>query len=104
MTDTDIPTRDELIELCIRGSVPQDRWRDRDSAGAQRQLGECLALLAAGCDFTCGRRNDDRTWWVDIWFKGFDFFEWGSDKGFDSDHFYVPTDKRLTENAGKDWY
>ena len=98
------PTRDELIDLCMRGSVPQDRWHDRDSARAQRQLGECLALLAAGCDFTVSP-VDGCTWWVQIKSQGFNYFEFGSDEGiFDSDHFYVPTAKQLADTEGRDWY
>lgn len=100
------PTRDELIDLCIRGSVPQDRWCNRDSASAQRQLGECLALLAAKCDFTVsptigGSSDNGRTWWVTVYFKGFNYFEVGEESNED---FYVPSANRIAEAKGGDWY
>ena len=56
-----MPTRDELVDLCDRGVVAHSHWRNRDSAEAQRQLGECRALLLAGCDF---RIADETAEWL----------------------------------------
>lgn len=101
------PTREELIALIDRATVPQDQWRDRDSAGAQRQMGEGRALLLAGCDFViCDdkdeyTKSDAETWWIDITYKGFDYFEIGE---LSTDTLYIPTAKRLADRAGKDWY
>ena len=100
------PTREELIQLCTDGVVPHDKWRNRDSAGAQIQLGQARALLAAGCDFRVLRgsnylSSNDRTWWLWIEWHGFDYFEWGV--GTDDDTFYLPTRARLDRAAGGDW-
>ena len=94
------PSRDSLVYLCERGVVPHEHWRDRDSASAQRQLGECLALLRAGCDFTVRREGD--TWWVTVTFDGFGHFDWDGPQ--DEELFYVPTAERLDRRAGRDWY
>jgi hypothetical protein len=101
-----VPTRDDLIALCVRGSVPQEQWCNRDSASAQRQLGECLALLAAGCDFSVsptigGSPDNGRTWWVTVYFHGFNYFEVGEES---SEDFFVPSAERLADAAGMDWY
>lgn len=104
-----VPTREELIDLCERGVVSHDRWSNRDSAQAQRQLGECLALLRAGCEFQViqvgNLKSDAKTWWVCIEFRGFQSFEYGLDEvGFDDETFYVPTAERLERADGGDWY
>lgn len=104
-------TREELIALCDDGVVPVDKWSNRDSASAQKQLGEARALLAAGCDFDViddrGRlKSDDRTLWVEIIYPGFQAFEWGHSERahWDDDTYYLPTRQRLDDNAGRDWY
>lgn len=100
--------RDELIDLCQRGVVPVTNWSNRDSADAQRQLGEALALLRADCEFHLAfePKSDEQTIWVSILHPGFQAFEYGSDDRayWESNLFYVPTDKRLLERAGLDWY
>jgi len=107
-------SREELIGLLAQSFVPEEKWRNRDSAGAQRQVGECLALLKAGCDFevlTAGNLiTDDKTIWVEIWFKGFQYFE-GCYEDEDSernkkqsDTFYLPTAEHLEKAEGSDWY
>ena len=92
-----------LIALCERGVVPEGRWRNRDTADAQRQLGEALALLRAGCSFRIAEspESDERTLWVLITFKGFAHFE--GDDELDEELFYIPTEKRLEARDG-DWY
>lgn len=99
-------TREQLIDLCQRAPVPQDRWTDRDTAGAQRQVGEALMLLKAGCDFDLSDndnlKTDAKTIWVNIRFKGFDYFE-DSDE-LQSEVFYIPTEESITKANGDDWY
>lgn len=101
----DLPTREQLIELCDRGLVPEDKWLDRDTAGAQMQLGKLRVLLLAGCEFriltTGNLTSDEKTWWVEVTFRGFNYVEVGD---MDEDTFYVPTGERLTARAGQDWY
>lgn len=101
------PTREELIARCERASVLQEHWWDRDSAGAQRQVGELWALLRAGCDFRVATdpKSDNRTQWIEVSFMGFNHFEWrGINDSLDTETFYLPTDARLNERDGKDWY
>lgn len=100
-------TREDLISLCEQGAAPEAGWHDRDSAEAQRQMGEAWALLRAGCAFevlTKGDlKTDDRTIWVEITFDGFGAFE-GGDK--ETELFYLPTQQRIDAAAlsGGDWY
>jgi hypothetical protein len=99
-------TREELIELCKDGIVQHDKWSNRDSSSAQMQLGHCLVLLSAGCDYVICANSDNNTWWVDVWFAGFEAFEYGRN---DMQHreyetFYIPTRGRLDRNKGEDWY
>ena len=98
------PDREELLRLCKRGVVPQDKWSNRDSSAAQRQLGECRALLKAGCDFTV--KTDGGTHWVTVTYRGFAYFEGDYDGPgvSDAEQFYVPTAERLARAAGRDWY
>jgi hypothetical protein len=96
------PTREELIALIDQATVPQSEWHDRDSAGAQRQLGEGRALLLAGCDFTFDDPAIEHgCWWITVTYRGFDYFEIGE---WSTDNVYIPTAERLAERAGKDWY
>lgn len=96
-----VPTREEFIALIDRATVPESEWNDRDSAGAQRQLGEGRALLLSGCEYTVEPGNEHDCWWLEITYRGFDYFEVGD---LSTDTFYIPTEKRLTEVNGKDWY
>ena len=100
-------SREELIELCTDGVVPQGKWRNRDSASAQIQLGQARALLAAGCEFHVITRgsmaSDDKTIWVEISWFGFSHFEYDSN-ATDDDTFYIPTRARLDRVNGEDWY
>lgn len=104
-------TREELIDLCEKALVPQEKWRNRDSAEAQLQIGRCWALLRAGCEFRiCDREEDDPcltneyTVWVEITYKGFDYFDSLYDESMDEATFYIPTQKRIEERNGRDWY
>ena len=81
--------------------MPESEWNDRDSAGAQRQLGEGRALLLSGCEYTVEPGNEHDSWWLEITYKGFNYFEVGE---MSIDHLYIPTAERLAEANGKDWY
>jgi uncharacterized protein (DUF1684 family) len=100
-------TREDLVALCERAFVPHAKWRNRDTADAQRQLGECYALLRAGCDFVIldgryGLTTDERTVWVEITFRGFAYFDYDGD--WNTETFYLPTAPRLDRRDGGDWY
>lgn len=99
------PTREDLIALAERGIVPESKWADRDSAGAQMQLGKAWALLRAGCEFrfASSPEQTEDTHWVEITYQGFQYVEQG--EGFEeTDTFYLPTASRLERKAGHDWY
>lgn len=102
-------TREQLIALCERAIVPHNKWGNRDSAAAQRGVGKLWALLKCGCAFEIMRRKkfgdicitDDRTIYVTVTLKGFGTFEGGPKE---TEIFYLPTEKRLQEYSGDDWY
>lgn len=96
--------REDLILLCERASVPQKRWSNRDSADAQMQVGQCLMLLRAGCQFSepDDPKPTESIIWVDIEYEGFAFHDRVGPK--DSEIFYIPTEERLREVNGGDWY
>lgn len=102
-------TREELIAICEASIRPESVWHDRDSERAHRQVGEAWALLKAGCEFRIlnevGERHslvtDEKTIWVEIDSKGFDYFEMHEMR---TDHFYLPTRARLEQRGSGDWY
>jgi hypothetical protein len=101
-------TREELLALCWASFVPQEKWRDRDSASAQRQVGELWTLLRAGCRFEVLEMDPDlpineRTVWVRVSFDGFQSKENGQ-REMDRDTFYLPCWLRLEAKPGEDWY
>lgn len=100
-------TREVLLKICEQAFVSEDKWHDRDSESSQSQLGECYVLLKDGCEFEivydddiCG--TNENTIWLYVYSKGFGYFDWGGQK--EKKHFYLPTQKRLDEANGKDWY
>jgi hypothetical protein len=99
--------REDLVALCEEAVRPESAWHDRDSAGAHRQLGEAWALLKAGCDFHVIRSGslatDAKTIWVEISYRGFNAFEYGSDH-HEAETFYIPTAGRLSRAGSGDWY
>lgn len=106
MTDP-VYLRSELIAICQRAFVPESKWGNRDSSGAQIQVGECLALLSAGCEFKVlddkDLKTDDRTIWLEVAYRGFSYFEEG--EGRERNTFYLPTTSRLNSiGPGNDWY
>jgi hypothetical protein len=104
-----IMTREELIAHLEKSIVPQSKWRNRDSSDAQRQLGECLALIKAGCDFHlfCGNgrvhANSTTTLEIEVDFHGFNYFEYGRGSE-ETETFYAPTPESLAAVNGGDWY
>lgn len=98
-------TRDDLIALCEQALVPEGNWRDRDSESAQRQIGECWALLRAGCPWRFetgkGTTTNAKTIWIVVESKGFMYFEDGAPT---RSLFYIPTPAQLREASGRDWY
>lgn len=106
--------RADLLAICERASVPQADWSNRDSYQCQFQMGECWALLKAGCDFVVhgpdgDPASDDKTIWLTTYGEGFAFHE-GYERGdnradyLDDELHYLPTAARLDALAGKDWY
>jgi len=100
-------TREELIAICEAASVPQSKWTNRDSYEAQFQVGECWALLRAGCEFHVHGATDDpcsnaNTIWVTTYGEGFAFFDYGGER--DEELHYLPTRARLEKADGGDWY
>lgn len=88
-------TLPELLSICERAVVPVSLWRDRDSASCQEQLGECWQQLLQNKQFRVRVLKsdhpcitDERTIWLAI-----------EDEGY-----YLPTEARLKESEGKDWY
>jgi len=105
-------TREDLIAICERATnVPWTEWGNRDSPGATMKLGECWALLKAGCPFEIRYGNtheapcitNEKTIWIDVHFTDFTGFEYGERLNAE-ETFYLPTPKRLDEVAGGDWY
>lgn len=100
-------TREQLIDLCDRAVVDESLWDNRDTATAQRQLGEARQLLKAGCKFETlyeqgsGLCTDADTVWIEITYKGFMDVEEGREATY-TDTFYLPTERRLKQKG--DWY
>lgn len=100
-------TREDLLKICEQAFVPEDKWHDRDGEHSQCKLGECYALLKAGCDFEVIYEDDlcatnDHTIWLYVYSKGFSWFDWGGE--LEKHHYYLPTQKILDEANGGDWY
>lgn len=107
--------RKDLIEICEKAFVSEDKWHDRDSESSQCQLGECYALLKAGCDFEVIYKDDicetnENTIWLYVYSHGFGWFESFNEPNertrneMEEHHYYLPTMKRLKEANGDDWY
>lgn len=100
-------TREDLIALCEAAIIPEAWWWDRDSPGAQRQVGELWALLKAGCDFDL-MPDDHPTAYksilVQVDYRGFTTIESGKPK--EREWFYLPTPQWLAARraASEDWY
>lgn len=115
-----LPTREELIALCEKAIVPQDKWSNRDSESAQQNIGRCCQLLKCGCKFQILTKenhpnycSDEETWKLHFWVHNFNWFEnYTSDEndGYRSGSdgklltFFIPTNKALKKANGDDWY
>jgi len=105
-------TRDELISICERAIVDQDKWNDRDSSEAHTKVGMTWAFLRAGCVFTIlsdvsehSLNTDHRTIWLEFKYKGFFWFEdFSEDAELQTETAYLPTPERLDNCEGHDWY
>lgn len=101
-------TREDLIRLCTHAAVQVSEWRNRDTADAQKQVGEALALLRAGAEWRLARdpEQTETTHWIYISYPGFNAFEVGVSKrsAWEEDLFYIPTAERLERSNGRDWY
>lgn len=100
-------TREELIKICEKAIVQEKDWANRDTESSQCKVGECWALLKAGCDFEVIYEDDlcatdETTIWLYVYSKGFGCFDYGGEK--ENHHYYLPTEKCLEEANGKDWY
>jgi hypothetical protein len=99
--------RKDLIAICEAAIVSCTKWDDRDTSGAQRQIGEAWALLKSGCDFNFlndgNLKTDEQTLWVGIRFTDFSGYE-DDNPDNATENFYLPTWRRLAEAKGEDWY
>ena len=100
-------SRTKLIDICERAIVHKRNWDDRDSSDAILQVGKAWALLKAGCEFTIltksSLKTTEDTIWIEISYTDFSGFENDVDDNRKT-NFYLPTESRLEENKGKDWY
>lgn len=96
--------REELIKICKDAKVLYNKWRDRDSFSSQQSVMMVRLLLESGCEFrirtnktnaTCV--TDENTIWVDVYYD-----EWEDGERWHIH--YLPTQKRLKEANGEDWY
>lgn len=100
-------TREELIDICEKAFVKQEKWGNRDSASAMMQTGKAYALLKAGCEYSIDDETDGETIWIQFYVHDFSWFEEGGDTKGNKSHdtyFYLPTLKRLKEVRSGDWY
>jgi len=121
MTEEDeMGERMNLISLCHKGVVHHSDWDNRDTASAQLQLGQALALLRSGCKYKILTAEDDKggmvtdaeTIWVQFWVKDFNWFENAEETEFGNQdngqwevyRYYIPTAERLVKSKKQDWY
>jgi hypothetical protein len=107
-------SREKLIEICEKSIVPQEKWRSGLTPSAQENVGLCWGLLKAGCTFHLLVKpnkvgdfavTNERNIWLRIQWPSFLDIECGEDGDCSNDElFYLPTEKRLEENEGGDWY
>lgn len=94
-----------IVKLCERAFLPQEKWRDRDTSGCQRQLGELYAMARAGseCSIELGHRG--RLLDVTVKIRGFMYHECGAEDGIlEIETFYCPSLEWLEVCDGGDWY
>ena len=124
--------RTDLITLCERAVVPCEKWNDRDSASAQDGLCEIFIRLNADIPYTYTVENENTIWIsfekpiqeeIDRLTKYHlcvdtvsdyrekvcsdpddEMFEPGYSSIDESFSKYMPTQKRLDDVDGEDWY
>jgi hypothetical protein len=99
-------TRKRLIALCEQGIVQVDKWMDRDTPATQQQLGICWAYLKAGCNFTIISEEEEFLY-LTIFHPTFRTIESqhpGEPEELESTDFYIPTERKIKECKGRDWY
>lgn len=106
MIPTEPNLRDKIIALCDKAIVHHSKWSDRDTPEAQISVATIRAYLMAGCPFRIKTRKknahddtvtNERTIWIEIKHYIFeDELGWGV--------YYMPTEKRIEEANGNDWY
>jgi len=127
-----IYTREKLIELCERAVVHHSKWENRDSYSAQVLISSIYEGLTAGLEFEINNQTDDYTIWIDFinvekdmlknsrclsicgreeYFENCDpdyetemFIGYGIDFNSNYTGGYMPTEKRLNNAEGDDWY
>ena len=116
-------TREMLIDICEKAIVNTYQWGNRDTAQAQIGVGTAWVLLKAGCKFEVtykpegGSSNscvtDQNTIWIQFFVTDFYWFDgmgreehqkYPDGRPEHDYHFFLPTQKRLDENSGGDWY
>ena len=99
-------TRQQLIDLCREAKVLYNDWSNRDSFSAQQNVLMAGLLLESGCEFKVltkenaegsGCVTDDNTVWIEI-----SYDDWEDGERWHTH--YIPTQKRLNDNRGRDWY
>lgn len=94
--------RERLIALCEQGIVQVDKWMNRDTPVAQEQLGICWAYLKAGCNFRI--TSEEECIFLTIFHPTFTTIESGESEELGSTDFYIPTEQKIKQCKGKDWY
>jgi hypothetical protein len=92
----------QLIELCEHSIVSFAKWKNRDTPEAQQQLAICWGLLKAGCHIQL-TDQDDHFINIMIAHPSFSSIESGS-LDLEWSTFYIPTQSRLNQFSGADWY
>jgi hypothetical protein len=103
-------TREQLIDICEKAIVPEEKWGNRDSALAHQKIGMAWAYLKAGVPFKVTRQGDSpycvtdsHTIWLEFSVKDFGCWDYREgERGIETA--YLPTKKRLAERKGEDWY
>lgn len=101
-------TREYLIDLCERAIVSVVQWSNRDTPRSQEKVGLAWALLKAGAEWqeADSPKSDAYTIWIEIRYPSFNSFEYDptDPQYFDRELIYLPTEARLAQNKGRDWY
>ena len=112
-------TREELITICERAMLPQNKWGNRDSLDAQMGVYLAYGLLKAGCWYEIvNEKNfmpERSAFWIRFKAHSFRWFEEAGEDDKDNDgyvddnsgdemFYYLPTPERLDETVGRDWY